>query len=244
VGNTNIDPDTMPASRRNSKRGQLEHILDQLSAEELRLFVLKTALQDKALYETLMVNFSELLSSNEPKESIYQERLLKITAQYTNQDGYISRKNAYGLNSAITALLHTARKATTPPRESIDLCTATISILPELGDKMDDVDEHLYPLMQLVCTILSECFESLKPEAQEACFQRILAIYAEPDFLDLDLDSYLLAVLKEWAKDNKQRQANCLRQQELMLKASEEDQWKKNYLLQQTNDLLAYWRNE
>ncbi|MGB0848606.1 MAG: hypothetical protein ACPGSM_17880 [Thiolinea sp.] len=237
--NNNASPEhnTRPISRRT----QLERIINQLSEAELRHFMLETAVQDATLREAILVTFSDLLSSNETEEHRYRERLYKILTQYTNKDGYIGHKNTHGLAAAITALLNTARKATTPTKESVDLCTATISVMPKLGEKMDDSEGYLYQLMQLTCTILLECFDNLKPEAQQACFQRILTTYTEPDYLDLDLDSFLLELLKEWARNNKPRQAACLRQQELMLKASGDDQWRKNYLLQQTNDLLLDW---
>lgn len=230
-----------PAKRLLSRRAQLEYILNQLSTQELRRFMLDNALQDKTLCETLLVNYADLLSTEQTEEERYREHLYKIIDQYTNQDGYISHKNTHSLTAAIKALLNTARKATTPGRESVDLCTAVISTLPQLGDKMDDNEEYLYELMQLACTILPECFDNLSAEAQTRCFQRILTLYAEPEYLDLDLDSALLALLREWADKNKARQTACLRQQELMLKHSTDDPWRKNYLLKQTQDLLRHW---
>ena len=238
--NNDISPDR--PTRPISTRSQLEHILNQLSAQDLRDFVIETALRDKELREAILVSFSDLLSSDQPEESRYRMRLYKILAQYTNQDGYISHKNSNGLAEAVTALLNTARKATTPTRESVDLCTAVICIMPKIGEKMDDSEGHLYELMQLSCTILLECFDNLKPEGQQICFERILGIYGDPDFLDLDLDSFLLELLKEWSKTDKSRQSACLRQQESMLNDSGDDQWRKNYLLEQTNNLIGYWK--
>ena len=200
MGHDNNDISPVPSTRPMSKRTQLEHILNQLSAQELRHFMLETALQDQNFHEALLVTFADLLSSDKPEESRYRIRLYKILMRYTNQDGYISHKNANDLATAITALLNAARKATTPSRESIDLCTATICVMPKLGEKMDDSEGHLYVLMQLACTILLECFDNLTPDAQQACFQRILEIYAQPDYLDLDLDSFLLELLKDWGQ--------------------------------------------
>lgn len=224
-----------------SRRAQLEFILNQLSGQEMRQFLLETALQDKTLLEAVLVHYSDLLSTEQSEEDSYREHLYKIIDQHTNQDGYISHKNTHSLTAAIKALLNTARKATTPGRDSIDLCTAVISIMPQLGEQMDDHEEYLYELMQLACTILPESFDSLKGEAQESCFQRLLTLYGEPEYLDLDLDGALLELLKEWAAQDKQRQAACLHQQEALLKHSADDAWRKNYLLKQTQDLLSHW---
>ncbi|MEZ5449801.1 MAG: hypothetical protein R3E89_12790 [Thiolinea sp.] len=75
-------------------------------------------------------------------------------------------------------------------------------------------------------------------ERQQAVFDRLLQEYAKPVYLDLDLDSFILTLLKDWARDNKNWQTACLHQQELLLKSAGNDQWRKNYLLEQTNALL------
>lgn len=244
MGHEKNDNPTAQHQRPVSVRGQLEHILKRLPPEELSRFVLETALYDGDFRESFLINFSELLSEGQCEESRYQVRLHKILNQYTNKDGYISQKNAAGLSEAITSLLNSARKATTPLRESVDLSIAVLHIMPELGDKMDDSEEYLYTLMEQTCTVLLECFDGLKPEAQQDCLEQVLGIYAEPAYLDLDLDSFLLVLLKDWARDDKKRQAACLHTQEAMLKGSEDDQWRKNYLIEQTNELLAHWKSE
>lgn len=244
MGHENNDNPTEQQQRPISVRGQLEHILKRLPQAELSHFVLETALYDSDFRESFLITFSDLLSEGQREESRYQARLHKMLAQYTNQDGYIGHKNAAGLSEAITSLLNAARKATTPTRESIDLAIAVLGIMPELGDKMDDSEEYLYTLMEQTCTVLLECFDALNPEAQQDCLERVLGIYAEPAYLDLDLDSFLLVLLKDWARDDKMRQSACLRTQEAMLKGSEDDQWRKSYLIEQTNDLLAHWKSE
>lgn len=227
-----------------SVRGQLEHILKRLPPDELSRFVLETALYDSHFREAFLITFSELLSEGQREESRYLTRLKKMLAQYTNKDGFISHRNATGLNAAVTALLSTARKATIPIRESVDLSIAVLNIMPELGDKMDDSEEYLYSLMEQTCTVLVECFDGLKPAAQQDCFEQVLNMYAEPAYLDLDLDSFLLALLKDWAHHDKTWQSACLQTQEAMLKDSDDDLWRKNYLIEQTKDLIAHWKPE
>lgn len=204
-----------------SVRGQLQHILKRLPPTDLSRFVLETATYDKDFRETFLIAFADLLSDEQSGMGIprYQTRLYKILAQYTNQDGYISQRNATALNASVAALLGTARKATTPTRESVDVAIAVLSIMPRLGDKMDDSEEYLYALMAQACTVLSECFESLQATAQQDCFEQILDFYTTPEYLDLDLDSFLLALLKEWSRDNQPRQVDCMRVQEAMLKS-------------------------
>lgn len=225
-----------------SIRGQLQHILKHLSPEDLSDFVLETAAYDRNFRETFLIAFSDLLSDEQTGVPRYQARLYKILARYTNADGYISQRNATALNTSVAALLDTARKATTPPRESVDLSIAVLSIMPRLGDKMDDSEEYLYALMAQACAVLSECFEGLKSAAQQECFEQILGFYTEPEYLDLDLDSFLLVLLKEWSRDSQSRQIACMRVQETMLKDCGDDQWRKSYLLERTNELLAYWK--
>lgn len=236
------DNETRP-SRILSRQNQLEQLLQKITPEELQQFTLRTALHDRNLYEALLIHFADYLSNENPEQDRYRVRLYKILAKYTNQDGYISHKSAPGLASAITALLTTARRATTPTRESTDLCIAVIEVMPRIGEKMDDSSGRLYELMQLACTVLLECYESLKPELAQYYFDHVLSLYAEPEYLDLDLDSFLLILLKDWAKDDSERQSACLRQQESMLKASGDDKWRKNYLLEQTRELLDFWKH-
>jgi hypothetical protein len=97
--------------------------------------------------------------------------------------------------------------------------------------------------MRTTCTTLWECYSILSPQRQQELFTRILQEYAQPIYLDLDLDSALLSLLKDWARNDKARQTACLRQLEQLLKTPHNDHWRKNYLLEQTNALLAFWKN-
>ncbi len=227
-----------------TEQQQLARILKCLPQAELNNFVLEAALCDDDFREFFLVKFSDLLSEGWCEESLYRARLRKILAQYTNSDGYISHRNAAGLNQAITSLLSTAQKATIPVHESIELSIAVLSIMPELGEKMDDSEGYLYSLMEQICTVLLECFDALGADAQQDCLERVLGIYAEPSYLDLDLDSFLLVLLKDWARDDKARQSACLHTQEAMLKGCGNDQWRKSYMIEQINGALAYWASE
>ena len=139
-------------------------------------------------------------------------------------------------------MLAVARKATTPTRETTDLCLAVISDLPTLADRMEDPEEHIYTLMRTSCTTLWECYSVLPAERQQELFERILQEYAKPVYLDLDLDNSLLSLLKDWAQRDKKRQSACLHQLEQLLKTVGQDHWRKNYLLEQTNSLLSFWK--
>jgi hypothetical protein len=242
MGHDNNDNSPGQQGKPVSVKGQLEYILGQLPHGDLSRFVLETALYDAEFRETFLVTFSDLLSSENSETSRYQARLYKILTQYTNKDGFISARNATDLNLAIMALLGAARKPTTPLKESIDLSIAVLGIMPKLGDRMDDSEGYLYSLMEQTCTVLLECFDNLKPEAQQVCFEQILGFYARPEYLDLDLDSFLVVLLKDWAHHDKKRQSACLRVQEAMLKDCGDDQWRKSYLIEQTNELLKYWK--
>lgn len=227
-----------------TRQGQIEHILNQLSHAQLKTFMLERALHDADFRDTLLICFSDLLSSDEPSEPKYRQMLADITQRHVTAEGYISPPHAQLLSDSIKKLLDVARKATTPTRETTDLCLAVISTLPKLAEQMDDSEGHIHNLMRSACTILWECSISLAYERQQALFGRILEEYAKPIYLDLDLDSTLLSLLKDWAKNNPARQTACLRQLEVLLKTTQtqDDKWRKNYLLEQTKALLAYWK--
>lgn len=244
MGHDNNDKRPETPQKPVSVRGQLEYLLERIPHEDLNRFVLETALYDAEFRETLLITFADLLGSEQSDLSRYQQRLYKILAQYTNQDGFISVRNATDLNAAILALLGSARKPTTPLRESIDLSLAVLAVMPKLGDRMDDAEGYLYSLMEQTCTVLLECFDSLQPEMQQECFEQVLEYYSGPDYLDLDLDSFLLVLLKDWAQQHKQRQVACLRVQEAMLDECGDDQWRKSYLIEQTNELLKHWKTQ
>ncbi|MEZ5534501.1 MAG: hypothetical protein R3F02_02645 [Thiolinea sp.] len=243
MGHDNNDNDAGQAERPVSVRGQLEYVLKQLAHEDLSRFVLETAVYDPEFREAFLITFSEWLSDPSSEATRYQLRLRNILTQYTNRDGFISAKNATDLNAAVSALLHAARKPTTPVRESVDLAMAVMEVMPQLGDRMDDAEGYLYSLMEQTCTVLLECFDNLQPEAQQQSFELILGFYGQPEFLDLDLDSFLLILLKDWSRFDKKRQSACLRVQERMLRESGSDQWRKGYLIEQTNELLKYWKS-
>lgn len=226
-----------------TRQGQIELIIQQLSHTQLREFVLEKALQDSDFRDTLLICFADLLSSKEPVEAKYQQMLADMIKRHANADGFIHIASAQKLVDSIRQLLDAARKATTPTRETTDLCLAVITALPALADKMDDTENHLYVLMRTTCTTLWECYSVLPEMRQNELFERILHEYAQPIYLDLDLDSALLSLLKDWAKTNKTRQTACLRQLEQLLKTTHNDHWRKNYLLEQTNALLAFWKN-
>lgn len=225
-----------------TRLGQIEHILQQLSHQQLQAFVLEKALQDGDFRDTLLICFSDLLGSDEPAEPKYRQMLADMIQRHANAEGYIHAASAQHLIEAIRKMLGVARKATTPTRETTDLCLAVISDLPTLADKMEDPEEHLYTLMRTSCTTLWECYSVLPTTRQQELFERILQEYTRPVYLDLDLDSSLLSLLKDWAQHDKKRQSACLHQLEQLLKTVGQDNWRKNYLLEQTNSLLRFWK--
>lgn len=227
-----------------TRRGQLEHILKKLDREQLDAFIIQTSLRDQDWLDTILIHFADLLGDELPQEAKYTQTLHTLIDKYLDANGYINDRSANQLAGALEKLLESARKATTPPRDTIDLCMATIGIMPRLGERMDDTDGHIYRLMRITCSVLWECFSVLSAERQQEVFDRLLSEYAKPVYLDLDLDSFILTLLKDWAKDNKNWQTACLHQQELLLKSAGNDKWRKNYLLEQTNQLLGEWRKE
>lgn len=227
-----------------TRQGQIEHILSQLSPAQLRAFVLEKAIQDADFRDTLLICFSDLLGSNEPAEPKYRQMLADMAQRYASSEGYIHAHSAHSLTEAIRKMLDVARKATTPTRETTDLCLAVIACLPQLADKMEDPDEHIYTLMRTACTTLWECYSVLPAERQQELFERILQEYGKPVYVDLDLDNALLSLLKDWARNDKKRQTACLHQLEQLLKSPEKDHWRKNYLLEQTNGLIGFWKRE
>lgn len=235
---TNNDNKTTP---KYSRRNQLEQIVPRLSREQLEHFLLETALRDIELRESLLIHFGEYLNTSDPEEAKYRETLQRMIARHQNQSGFINLESAQKLSTMLESLLESARQATTPPSKTIDLCMAMISVMPTLGDHMDDSEGHIYRLMRITCVVLWECFSVLPPENQAVVFNRLLSEYANPVYLDLDLDSFMLTLLKDLAKSNREWQKACLRQQDQLLKEVKNDKWRKNYLLEQLNDLLGTW---
>lgn len=238
---TNNDNKTTP---KYSRRNQLEQILPRLSREQLEHFLLETALRDIELRETLLIHFGEYLNTSDPEEAKYRETLQRMIARHQNQTGFITLESAQKLSDMLESLLESARQATTPPSKTIDLCMAMITVMPTLGDHMDDSEGHIYRLMRITCVVLWECFSVLPPENQAVVFNRLLSEYANPIYLDLDLDSFMLALLKDLTKSNREWQKACLRQQDKLLKEVKDDKWRKNYLLEQLNDLLETWHKK
>jgi hypothetical protein len=225
-----------------TRQGQIDLILSQLSYEQLQEFVREKALHDNDFHETLLICFSDLLSSNESVEPKYKQLIIGMIERYAGREHFINAGSAEALNGVIHKLLLAGRKATTPPREASELCLAVISCLPIMADQMEDPDEHVHSLMRTAVTTLWESASALTPEQQQHLFDRVLSEYANPIYLDLDLDSALLSLLKDWAKHKPQRQAACLHQLESILKQTQGDRWRKNYLLEQTKALISHWK--
>ena len=228
-----------PATKPLSKRQQLEQLLGTLSSEELQSFVIQTALYDRSLYETLMINFADRLSDADSDQQRYQHKLNNILSKYTLTNGYISYQSATPLCSAITKLLETARKATTPTHESIDVAMAVINILPQIGNQMDDPHEQLYALTQLACTVLQECYDSASAPKQQQCFDDVLAMYGQTEYLDLDLDSALLALLMDWSQQNEPYGNRLLGLLDKLIANCLDDQWQQQYLTEQKRSIIA-----
>jgi hypothetical protein len=226
-----------------TRQGQIEHILAQLSHEQLTTFVREKAIHDADFRDTLLICFADLLGSNESSEPKYRQMLADMTQRHASNGGYINTSSTQRLVESINQLLEVARKATTPPRETIDLCFAVITTLPMLIDTMDDADNHAYSLMRTACTTLWECSSTLPLERQETLFERVLHEYGNAIYVEHDMDSSLLALLKDWSKGKPLRQAACLHQLENLLKITNGDHWRKNYLLEQTSALIAYWKH-
>lgn len=225
-----------------TRQQQLTHILNQLSADELRRFVEDTALRSEEFCDILHVHYADLLSDGTPSEDKYRAMLERTIRRHRNSDGFITYDNAAKLNHTINQLLATAAKATTPTYDSIDLCIAVFKVMPLLIDKNDDTDGHSYALMREAGLTLWECCSDITAERQQQTFERVLTLYADPAYVDLDLDKFLLSLLKEWAKDDKERQTAILKTQETLLKRKDNDKWRTNYLLEQTNELIAFWK--
>ncbi len=235
--------DTKNSQRPITRQGQIERILTQLSHNQLRTFVLEKALQDADFRDTLLICFSDLLGTDEPAEPKYRQMLEDMLQRYANKDGFIHAISAQRLTDTIHKMLESARRATTPIRETTDFCLALISTLSSISDKMEDPENNIYSLMRTASTTLWECYSVSPAERQQELFERILHIYGDPTYVDLDLDSSLLALLKDWSRNDKKRQTACLRQLEQLLKTPEKDNWRKNYLLEQTNELIGFWKN-
>ncbi len=229
-------------SKPTTRQGQIEHILQQLSHEQLAAFVREKALHDADFRDTLLICFADLLSGDEPAEPKYRQMLSDMVVRHANSDGYINNASAERLTDAIHKLLDSARKATTPTRETIDLCLAVIATLPRLIEQMEDSDNQAYQLMRTACTTLWECSSTLSETRQQQLFERVLQEYGNPLYVELDLDSSLLSLLKDWSRDKPLRQAACLRQLQHLLKITTHDHWRKNYLLEQTNTLITFWK--
>ena len=225
-----------------TRAGQIDHILSQLSADQLKTFIREKAAMDIEFRDTFLICFADLLSSGESAEPKYKQMLTDMMQRHATKDGYIGATQAAPLVNAIQQLLNAAHKATTPPRETIDLCLALISVLPQLIDKMEDVDNHCYNLLRTSCTLLWECNSILPEDRQTELFNRIVKEYGNPLYVEMDMDSFLLSLLKDWAKDKPERQAACLHQLENLLKITSSDHWRKNYFLEQTNALIAFWK--
>lgn len=227
----------------NNRQKQLAHILGQLSDAQLREFVVDTALRSEEFCDILHVHYADLLSDGSSSEEKYREMLERTIKRHRNADGFITYDNAAKLNQVVNQLLGTAAKATTPTYDSIDLCIAVFTVMPELIEKNDDTDGHSYTLMREAGLTLWECCSGISDERQQNVFDRVLKEYSNPVYVDLDLDKFLLSLLKEWAKDHKERQSAVLKVQESLLKHKDNDKWRTNYLLEQTNELIAFWKN-
>lgn len=221
--------------------GQIDHILQAVSPEQLKTFVREKALIDADFREIFLIYFADLRSNGDPAEAKYKQLLNDIIKRYQTKEGIITSSSADSLTQAIHQLLQGAHKATTPSRETIDLCLAVISTLPKLIDLMEDSENRTYNLLSTTCTILWECYSTISIERQQYLFERILHEYSHPLYVELDMDGFLLALLKDWSKGKPERQAACLHQLENLLKQTQADQWRKNYLLEQTKALIAYW---
>lgn len=224
-----------------TRAGQIDQILQHISFEQLKAFVREKALIDADFGEIFLIYFADLLSNGDPAEAKYKQVLNDIIQRYQTKEGIITGASAESLTQAIQQLLQSAHKATTPSRETIDLCLAVISTLPKLIDHMEDNENRTYSLLSTTCTTLWECYSTVTTERQQYLFERILHEYSNPLYVELDMDGFLLALLKDWSKGKPERQAACLHQLENLLKQTQTDHWRKNYLLEQTKALIAYW---
>lgn len=240
----NVTPlfEEVPAARPITRRSQLEFILRKLNRKQLDKFLIETALQDNHVRDALLMQFGELLSDDQASEARYRRTLNTMIERHIGADGFISRKAAQSLNDTLELLISNVRKPSTPQHETIDMCFAMMSVLPRLTQQMDDSDGYVYRLMKISCVQLWEVFKTLSQERQENIFERLLREYAEPAYLDADLDGFMLALLRDWARKHPSWQRLCLQQHEALLKASSKDKWRKNYLLEQTQALLSAWQ--
>lgn len=240
--NAEAETETKKNTRPLTRRGQIEFILKKLNRKQLDQFLIDSALNDNHVRDALLIQFGELLSEDDANEAKYRRTLNTMIERHIGADGIISRKSAQILHDSLEMLISNARKPTTPSSETVDLCLALMSVLPRLTQQMDDADGHVYRLMKLSCVQLWEVFKNLPPERQQSAFERLLREYVEPAYLEADLDSFILTLLRDWAKHQPQWQKLCLRQHELLLKAAGNDKWRKNYLLEQTQALLSAWK--
>ena len=91
-------------SKPTTRQGQIEHILQQLSHEQLAAFVREKALHDADFRDTLLICFADLLSGDEPAEPKYRQMLSDMVVRHANSDGYINNASAEELAKGLNGV--------------------------------------------------------------------------------------------------------------------------------------------
>ncbi|PID49528.1 MAG: hypothetical protein CR991_05740 [Proteobacteria bacterium] len=227
-----------------TRQHYLQNFMSALPDKLVQTFLLEKLNADRNWCDELMIYALPHTPADDLAEARYRQSISSMMRHHTNKSGYILPPAAEKLLDAINTLLDSTSKPSIAPQQAINLCIAALSQLPELGERMEDANERLYQLAEGICARLYECFIELDSTEQENLFQRLLREYAEPMYLDRDLDSIILKLLKQWTKYKPEWQKACLIQQETLLKQSQDDHWRKAYLIKQTSELLQGWHKE
>lgn len=227
--------------QRYTRQHYLQNLLEHVPHTAVMTFLQQQLSLDRSLYDEFMLSLGEHAPPDDLAEAQHRRTLSKMITRHLNPLGKLTDAAERQVLQAIEQLVDKASHPNTTAPQAINVCMATFSMLPDLGERMEDADERLYQLADTLCALLDHHFNQLNPTAQQTLFERLLREYAEPMYLDRDLDNVLLKLLKRWAKGKPDWQRACLSQQEQLLKYSPNDPWRKAYLLRQTRYLLKDW---
>lgn len=185
---------------------QLEELLAEISADQLKTFVLEQALNDSHFRRLLKMTF--IRAEDKESKAFYRKQIKNILRMAKDQ-GFINRPAMRAVNQQIIPLLNLANEGIQEQDFSTSflICTVVLEEMTKAFNFADDSNGDLGDLIRFALDILKEISQAeLLAKTRKAFFKYCLTTFKKESFKGWDWHFYLLEYASELFETKKEAQ--------------------------------------
>lgn len=199
-------PNRMPG-RRKTVMEQVNELLDNVSYEELKKFILEKSEHNPSFRNIFLSSFAHL-NNNDSKE-FYLKQVKTVLKKAAGRDGYISWDRTWEVNEFITDLLMDVQKHLEKKnfKTVISICCSVMEELVEAFQYADDshgqIGENIDRAFEILCNLTKE---KLPEEIRKSLLNYTLTSFEKGIYHDWDWHLGMLDLASQLFTDEKEAQ--------------------------------------